>query len=297
MGGMTSAPASVAPPPAICCASCMVPESMGMTILDTIVESKQKEVEKTKRSRSQAEVTQAAVEAEQPRGFASAVMGRTTGEVRLIAEIKKASPSAGVLVPAFDPAEIARCYERAGASAISVLTDEPFFRGHLKHIAEVKAACGLPVLRKDFILEAYQVYESRAAGADAILLIADILDVGLIESLCNLSGQLSMATIVEVHSRGHFDAVLGRLGLPAPEKYLLGINNRDLSIQQTDLAVCERLGALLPPGATFVAESGIKNRDDMECLGRAGAGAVLIGESILRETDRVEKIHELLGLS
>jgi len=266
-----------------------------MTILDTIVKSKRQEVEKAKSTHDLEEVTRRATKAEPPRALAASVMGGATGEVRLIAEIKKASPSAGVMVPSFDPSEIARCYETAGASAISVLTDEPFFHGRLEHLAEVKGACGLPVLRKDFILEDYQVYESRAAGADCILLIAEILDADHLASLCALSGRLGMATLVEVHSHGQLETVRTRLDTPTPTKYLLGINNRDLTVQQTDLAVCERLGATLPPGVKFVAESGIQNRADVERVGRAGAGAMLVGESILRAVNRAEKIHELLG--
>jgi len=265
-----------------------------MTILDTIVVSKRKEVAQAKTARPLAEVMRAAEAATPARPFAQTVMGGEAGDVRLIAEIKKASPSAGIIVSSFDPVDIARTYEASGASAISVLTDEPFFQGRLEYIAEVKAAAALPVLRKDFILEAYQVYESRAAGADCVLLIAEILDIDRIEALCTLSRSLGMATLIEVHNAEQLDGVLVRLGPPIPPRYLLGINNRDLTIQQTDLATCARLGAALPSGVRFVAESGIWNRADVKCIARAGAGAMLIGESILRAADRAAHIRSLL---
>lgn len=266
-----------------------------MTILDSIVASKRKEVAHAKSRRSIEDVAHAAADAEPARHFAATVMGESPGDVRLIAEIKKASPSAGVLVPWYDPAAIATSYAAGGASGISVLTDEPYFEGSLEHIAQVKNAVPLPVLRKDFILEAYQVYESRGAGADCILLIAEILDTETIKALCALSASLGMNTLVEVHSQYTLDAVLTMLGPPSPTRYLLGINNRDLTVQRTDLATCERLSGSLPPGVRYVAESGIKNRQDVERIAAAGAGAMLIGESILRASDRVGHIHHLLG--
>jgi len=266
-----------------------------MTILDKIVDSKREEVERAKRRRPPGELVEVVAAAPPARAFAAAVLPDGANDVRLIAEIKKASPSAGLIVPSFDPIEIARVYHEAGAAALSVLTDEPFFQGRLEYLARVKQAVPLPVLRKDFIVDEYQVYESRAAGADCILLIAEILDTERIKAFADLARRLGMAVLVEVHTEANLTAVLNRLGTPDRGGYLLGINNRDLSAQRTDLGVCERLGAMVPPGCGFVAESGIATRDDVERIRRAGARAMLVGESLLRAEDTAAAIRELLG--
>lgn len=266
-----------------------------MTILDQIVNSKRGEVERAKLARPLDVVRRAAEQADPPRDFASKVVCPHAGGVNLIAEIKKRSPSAGVIVPDFDPVSIARTYQRAGASAISVLTDEPFFDGRLEYLAQVKQAVGLPVLRKDFIIDEYQVIESRAAGADCILLIAEVLDLEQIAQCHALARDLNMAVLIEVHTEANLDALLARLGPPRPDLYLLGINNRDLSVQRTDLAVCERLGGKLPPGTGFVAESGVATRQDVERIRAAGAHAMLVGESLLRADDVTARVHQLLG--
>ena len=266
-----------------------------MTILDQIVNSKRGEVERAKLARPLDVVRRAAEQADPPRDFASAVTRSHAGYVNLIAEIKRASPSGGVIVPDFDPVRIARTYELAGASAISVLTDKPYFDGHLENVAQVKRAVGLPVLRKDFIIDEYQVFESRAAGADCILLIAEVLDFDQIEHFHKLSRDLRMAVLIEIHTERNLDARLARLGPPRPDHYLLGINNRDLSAQRTDLSTCERLGAKLTPGTGFVAESGIATREDVERVRAAGAHAMLVGESLLRADDITARIQELLA--
>jgi len=266
-----------------------------MTILDKIVDSKRSEVEQAKRTRSLGDLAASAASCPPSRDFATAVMDAAATDVRLIAEIKKASPSAGLILPSFDPVAIAQVYHAAGAAALSVLTDEPFFQGRLEFIAQVKEAVPLPVLRKDFIIDEYQVYESRAAGADCILLIAEVLDAGRIEAFADLARTLGMAVLVEVHTEANLDAVLTQLGPPKAGRYLLGINNRDLSVQRTDLAVCEGLGAKLPPGCWFVAESGITTREDVKRIHRAGARAMLVGESLLRAVDRKKKTFELIG--
>jgi len=268
-----------------------------MTILDKIVNAKRQEVEQAKRTRPPGDLAETVAHCPPTRDFATAVMDSTATDVRLIAEIKKASPSAGLIVPSFDPVTIARVYYQTGAAALSVLTDERFFQGRLVFIAQVKEAVPLPVLRKDFIIDEYQVYESRAAGADCILLIAEILDAERIEAFANVARTLGMAVLVEVHTEANLDAVLARLGLPNAGGYLLGINNRDLSVQRTDLAVCERLGAKLPAGCGFVAESGIATREDVKRIRRAGARAMLVGESLLRAADTKTKVFELLGRS
>lgn len=265
-----------------------------MTILDQIVNSKRGEVERSKVARPLNVVRRAAEQADPPRDFAPAVVSPHAGGVNLIAEIKKASPSAGVIVPDFDPVNIARTYERAGASAISVLTDEPYFDGRLEYVAQVKQAVGLPVLRKDFIIDEYQVFESRAGAADCILLIAEVLDLDQIAQCHALARDLGLAVLIEVHTEANLDKVLARLGPPRSDRYLLGINNRDLSVQRTDLSTCERLGAKLPPGAGFVAESGIATREDVERIRAAGAHAMLVGESLLRADDITARIRELL---
>jgi indole-3-glycerol phosphate synthase len=186
-----------------------------MTILDRILATKRREVEAARRTVPLAQVREAAVKQPQPRDFFGAVTAKTSTGVNLIAEIKKQSPSAGLLVPRFDVAEIARTYHRNGAAAISVLTDETYFGGELGHIAEAKSAVPLPVLRKDFLVDEYQVYESRAAGADAILLIAEALEVERIAESVGLAVGLGMAPMVEVHSVEQLGLVIARLGLPA----------------------------------------------------------------------------------
>jgi len=214
---------------------------------------------------------------------------------RIIAEIKKRSPSAGVLVADFDPVAIARQYHRHGAAALSVLTDEPYFGGRLEHIAAVKAAVPLPVLRKDFIIDDYQLYESRVAGADAVLLIAEVLGAARIAELLPVCHRLTLAALVEVHSEDNLRAVRAALGDPAVGHYLLGINNRDLTVQRTDLSTTARLAATLPPGVPFISESGIHTRTDVLAVGQAGACAVLVGEIMLRARDIGEKLRELRG--
>ncbi|MBU1999128.1 MAG: indole-3-glycerol phosphate synthase TrpC, partial [Candidatus Omnitrophica bacterium] len=200
--------------------------------------------------------------------------------ISLIAEIKKQSPSAGIICESFNHQEIAQSYERAGAQAISVLTEEDFFAGNVVYINEIKSLVKLPVLRKDFIFEAYQIYESRFFGADAVLLIADLLSKDKITELMGLAQELGMDTLVEVHDEKELKKVLG---LKVP---LLGINNRDLRTLETDLKTTERLITLVPKDKAVVVESGIKSYQDVLFLKILGVKAVLVGESILRVQDR-----------
>ncbi len=266
-----------------------------MTILDHIVESKRKEVAAAKQRRPVEELKAAVERVDPARDFKAAVLAPSPCGVQLIAEIKKSSPSAGLIVADFDAARIARTYFDHGAAALSVLTDETYFQGRLDFILQVKQAVPLPVLRKDFLIEEYQVYESRVAGADAVLLIAEVLMAHRIAQLAPIARRLGMAVLIEVHSEQSLSAVLDTLGPPGADCYLLGINNRDLTAQQTDLSTTTRLASRLPAGAPFVAESGIATRRDVLAAQRAGACAILVGESLLRSKNVGQQIDTLLG--
>jgi indole-3-glycerol phosphate synthase len=230
-----------------------------------------------------------------PRDFWSAVALSRGDSPNLIAEIKKSSPSAGTLVSSFDPVTLARVYAQSGAAAISVLTDRQFFGGELEFIGRVKDAVALPVLRKDFIVDEYQILESRVAGADAVLLIAEVVAIGELVTMARTVRDLKMTPLVEVHSAEALSSVLDHLGAPGEDTFLLGINNRNLMTQRTDLSTMSRLASLLPRGSAFVAESGINSRKDVLTARRAGASAILVGQSILRADDAAAKIAELLG--
>lgn len=211
----------------------------------------------------------------------------------LIAEVKKASPSAGVICPDFDPVRLARAYEAAGANCLSVLTDESFFQGSLEDLQRIRAAVKLPLLRKDFILDARQILEAIEAGADAILLIARILTGAGLPELHGLASAAGLAALVEVHDEAEMDRALA-LGAN-----LIGVNNRNLETFTVDLALTGRLAARIPAaaraGRVLVAESGIDRRADVEGLRRAGAGAILVGESLLKNPAGIAaKISELL---
>lgn len=210
-----------------------------------------------------------------------------TGRVALIAEIKKASPSRGAIRPDLDPVETARLYAANGAAAISVLTERDFFHGDPSYLRAVREAVSLPLLRKDFLVDPDQVFESRALGADAILLIAAILSDGELETLLGLAGDLGLGCLVEVHDEAELARAL------AAGARLIGINNRDLSTFRTDLEVTRRLAGRVPPECTVVAESGIFTREDVERVGAWGAHAVLVGEALVREADVGAKVREL----
>jgi indole-3-glycerol phosphate synthase len=259
-----------------------MPES---TILDTIVATKREEVARLRPLAS--ELRDAAERASPGRGFRSALT--RAGEVALLAEVKRRSPSAGEIRPGARVEEVATAYERAGAAAISVLTDELYFGGSLDALREARNAVELPLLRKDFVIAADQVWEARAAGADAILLIARILDDGEIAGFQALAGELGMDVLVEVHTREELDRVLA-LG-----STLVGVNNRDLATFTTDLSLSIELAAAVPAGVTLVAESGIRGAGDVDLLGRAGVDAVLVGESLMREPDVEAAAAALVG--
>ncbi|MEK6643812.1 MAG: indole-3-glycerol phosphate synthase TrpC [Planctomycetota bacterium] len=267
---------------------------MAATILQRIVGTKREEVALARTARPMVEVQARARSMEAARDFYAAVTA-TSDQARLIAEIKKASPSAGLIRSEFDPAGIARVYARCGAAALSVLTDRVFFQGEIGFIELVKAAVVLPVLRKDFVIDAYQVVESRAAGADAILLIAAILERTQVEEYSALAFELGMTTLIEVHDAAELETVGAFVG--SERRSLLGINNRNLATQQIDLATTTTLAVRVPAGAAFVAESGLKTREDVMAMQDAGASAVLIGETFMRAPEVAAKVHELMGHS
>jgi indole-3-glycerol phosphate synthase len=264
-------------------------------ILDQILETKRAEVEVARRERPLKDVQAAANGAEPPRDFYAAIAAKPSRSVHLITEIKRRSPSAGLIRPDFDPARIARSYLAAGASALSVLTDVTYFDGRLEYIAAAKAAVPLPVLRKDFIVDAYQIYEARAAGADAVLLIGEALEPPRLRELRDLAASLGMTTLVEVHDEATLRALLPVVESGGRTRTLLGINNRNLKIQQIDLGTTVALARLAPPGTLIVSESGVKTHQDVLRMVQAGARALLVGETLMRSPDIAAAVSELLG--
>jgi indole-3-glycerol phosphate synthase len=261
-----------------------------MNILDEIFAHKHIEVAARQSVLPLAELRRKAEQTATPLPFAASLRRPTPqSALRLIAEVKCASPSRGLLVPHFDPLALARGYRQAGASAISVLTDEQYFKGSLAYLEQIAALnLALPLLRKDFIYDPYQVYEARAAGASAILLIAAALEIGLLAELQALAQDLNMDALVEVHNPSELEAVLK--GSPA----LIGINNRDLRDFKVDLNTCLSLRPLIPTGVTVVAESGIHTAADVARLASGGLDAMLVGESLVTAPDPAVKIKELL---
>lgn len=258
------------------------------SILDKIVAAKRDELAAEKRAAPLDEVRQAAAEQAQPLDLADALGG---GGISLIAEVKKASPSRGLLSPDFDPVRLAGTYVANGASAVSCLTD-PRFQGELAHLSAIKesrASGCAPVLRKDFIFDPYQVYEARSAGADAILLIVAMLEPALLEELHQIARHLGMHCLVEVHDEGEMDTAVN------VDAEIIGINNRDLHTFTTDLEVTRRLAPLVPPGKVLVSESGIFTADDLLLLQKVHVNAVLVGEAIVTAPDVGAKVRELSG--
>ena len=275
-----------------------------MNILETIVEEKQREVaELPARIIAAGDLRDAMLERNERRGFIEALRQPRRGDMALIAEVKKASPSAGVICPDFDPVRIALEYESAGASCLSVLTDEKFFQGSLDYLKQSREAVRLPLLRKDFIIDERQILEAIEWGADAILLIVAILDDARLRQFRELAEASDLAALVEVHDERELERAL------AAGSRLVGVNNRDLKTFKVDLATTERLAAMLQSRAGFspapnrrdacppllVAESGIHTRMDVERLAKCGAGAILVGESLVKGGDIQAKVKELLG--
>jgi indole-3-glycerol phosphate synthase len=262
--------------------------------LEQIIADKRKEVEKRKKEQPLEELKEQLVLLGKCRNFYKAVTKANSRGINVIAEIKKASPSAGVICRDFAPVTIAKAYERCGADAISVLTDEKYFQGKLEYIDHVKHAVDLPILRKDFIIDIWQVYESRVAGADAILLIAETLKPAELIDLMIAAAELTLTVLLEVHDADSLLAVRGMIGFPRKGYSVLGINNRDLATMKVDLNTTSRLAGLLDNKVELVAESGIKTRQDVEKLKAAGVSAVLIGQTLCESGDIAAKFRELL---
>jgi indole-3-glycerol phosphate synthase len=258
-----------------------------VTILDRILEVKRAEIAAAKVRAPLPEVERKAKVAGAPRDFVGALRAH---EPAVIAEIKKASPSRGVLREEFDPAAIARSYERSGAACLSVLTDERFFQGAAAHLAAAKGACSLPVLRKDFVIEPYQVWESRAMGADCILLIAACLAKGEMREVEQLAHELDMAVLVEVHDGAELEAAL-ELATP-----LIGINNRNLKSFETRLETTLELLPRIPRNRIVITESGILSSDDVSRMRNAGTRAFLVGEAFMRAPDPGTALRKLFRL-
>ncbi len=265
------------------------------SILDQIIADKRREVEQRKAQESLEALQQRVAGMSRCRNFYRAVTQENRRGINVIAEVKKASPSAGVIRPDFDPVAIARTYEQCGADAISVLTDEKYFQGKLEYLGQVKQAVSVPVLRKDFIVDPWQVYESRAAGADAILLIGETLDPAVLMDLLILAADLTLTVLLEVHDADTLLAVRSVIGFPRTGYNVLGINNRDLATMNVDLKTTSRLASLLDPPHGLVAESGIRTRADVRKVQAAGATAVLVGQSLCQEGDIPTKFAELFG--
>jgi len=277
-------------------------------ILAKILATKEAEVAAARATRPLAEVIAAARQAPPPRGFRRALRGGPAGakalpgsepEVRVIAEVKKASPSKGLIRPDFDPVAIARAYAEGGAACLSVLTDERYFQGSLACLEAIRRAVDLPLMRKEFIIDEYQVWEARAAGADAILLIVAAFHgecagsrtpAGL-NRLAALAAELGMDVLMEVHTADEL-ALAVESGAP-----VIGINNRDLRTFHTTLEVTERLAPLVPPDRLLVSESGIWTHDDLRRVAAAGARAVLVGESLMRQPDVAAALRALRGVA
>jgi indole-3-glycerol phosphate synthase len=258
-----------------------------MSVLDEIVATKRREILSAKAARPEAQLRASAESGPAPRGFFSALSA--PGPIKLIAEVKKASPSAGVIRADFDPVAIAQIYENHHATCLSVLTDEPYFQGRLEYLRAIRAAVRLPVLRKDFILDKYQVYEARAAGADAVLLIAECLDDCNLRALHNEIIALGMTPLVELYEPDNLERALDAGAT------LIGINNRDLRTFKTDLEHTLRLSDCIPDHCVLVAESGIRTRADVKRLEAAGVSAILVGETLMTSPDIGAAVDELLA--
>ena len=247
--------------------------------LDRIVETKRREVAALKERTDAAALEREIAELPECRGFARALGTGRKRAIGLIAEVKKASPSKGLIRPDFDPEAIARAYEEAEADCLSVLTDRDYFQGDNAYLTKVRDAVGLPILRKDFIIDPVQILEARRIGADAVLLIAAILTEAELKQFYRLPSHLGMDALIEVHDERELEAAL------AVEPALIGINNRNLHTFVTDLRTTEQLIGRIPAGVTVVSESGIAGNEDLQYLQRIGAHAVLIGEHFMRQPD------------
>lgn len=258
-------------------------------ILEKIIARKRQELAERMERVPLAELERRLRDAPPTRDFARAISGEPGHPVRLIAEFKRASPSKGPIRTDLDPAEVARGYEAAGASAVSVLTDRTFFAGTLRDLERVRARCSLPILRKDFTLSVYDLYEARVAGADAVLLIAAVLSEAEIRQLIGSAGLLGLAAVVEVHDEAELCRAL------AAGAKIVGINNRNLSDFSVDIETTFRLRPMVPDGVTIVSESGISKRATVLRLQEARVDAVLVGEYLMRRPSPADAVRELLG--
>tara|TARA_B110000196_G_C21089506_1_gene636836 strand:- start:398 stop:1321 length:924 start_codon:yes stop_codon:yes gene_type:complete len=276
----------------------MQPITMSTTpTLAAIVEHKRAEVKARREACGLEELQQRVADMPHPRNFFAAVAnGNGPGGINVIAEVKRRSPSAGEIRSHFDPVDIALQYENAGAIAISCLTDEHFFGGSLDTIALIKETVRIPVLRKDFLIDAWQVWEARAAGADAVLLISECLNEGQLMDMLILAHELEMTALVEVHDMENLLKVRRYIGFPHPSFMLLGINNRNLKTMQTDISHTIRLLEFVEEHRDIlVTESGIRTPEDIEQMVRHGVRRFLVGESLLRHEKPGEALRTLLG--
>jgi len=262
-----------------------------MTILDRILDHKREEIAKAKErvplSVLEKQASALSTKSTERTRFAQALV--RSGEVSIIAEVKKASPSKGVIREDFDPVELATTYATEGAAAISVLTDERFFQGSLDHLDAVRRTVSLPLLRKEFIIDPYQVFEAKVHGADAVLLIVAALEPSRLRELYALAVELGLDALVEVHTEEELDSAL------EAGANVVGINNRDLATFHTTLQVTERLIGRIPQEIVVVSESGISSRDDILFLQSLGVDAVLVGEALTKERDVAAKLRSLTG--
>jgi len=263
------------------------------TILDEIVAHKREEVAAARDAEPEERLEARAAAMPRPRNFFKAVT-RKRPAINVIAEVKKASPSAGLIRADFDPVAIATAYHEAGAAALSCLTDARYFQGSLDDLTAVKRAVPLPILRKDFIIDRYQIFEARAAGADAVLLIAECLNESQLVDLMILATQLQLTVLLEVHDVDQLLKVRPHVGFPHAGYCLLGINNRDLKTMTTDLQHTLRLMAMVEDTSILVSESGIRTHEDVKRLRQAGVRAVLVGEHLMNQPDVGQALRALI---
>lgn len=260
--------------------------------LDRIVETKREETAKLAASLSIPRALETIAGMPATKGFAKTLTAGRKRDMGLIAEVKKASPSKGLIRPDFDPVAIALAYEEAGADCLSVLTDAPYFQGSSEYLQAVRQAVNLPLLRKDFVIDERQIYEARILGADAVLLIAAILKPQQISTFMRTAASIGLDSLIEVHSLEEMKTVLE---LELSEGVLIGINNRNLHTFETSLAASQSLGKLVPEGVPFISESGISSVQDMDFLRNTGASGVLIGECFMRQKDIQAAVNALMG--
>ncbi len=269
---------------------------MSENILDKILKTKRKEVADLHKSVDLATLMAQEEAAPPVRDFFGALTKPPSRGVNLIAEIKKASPSKGLIREDFDPANLAKIYAAAGADALSVLTDEQYFQGHLDYLRQVREAVDLPIIRKDFIIDPWQVFQARAAGADAILLIAAALQADELVELMELADQLGMTVLLEIHNAAELAKIRGAKKFPPKNvNWLMGINNRDLTTFEVDLDTTVNLIPAITEDVPIISESGIATQYDVEHLASAGVSGILVGETFMRQENVAQAVEKLLG--